>query len=454
MKTVLITVFQSFISRSILGTDALGNLLQRKDIRVVLLVPDFKADYYREILAGRGNLIVEPVAKKVYGATSSSRLQRIAVWLLPTYFVRYNIEYYRERGLWSKYMLASFMNRVLAPVRAVRTVFRALNVRLTDTSGYIPFFTKYRPDVAFSPDVFHHADVHFLRAAKQIGVPTIGMVRSWDCTTNKNLLREVCDVMLVNNEQGKEELIRLHDVPRESISIVGFAQYDAYAKAQATPWDAFCSGAGLDPGKRVILFAPGGPQLTDRDWDYVQSMRNAVRDGALPSDVQILVRNHPQNPSDMSRFDDDSLVVVERPGVLQGGGYRGAEMDRAAVQHAFDSVSHCAIGVSVNTSFCLDLVIADKPHVMLAFDGSEKKPFLHSVARYHQEDNMKAFIETGAVRVARSPEDMMRLIVAYLEDARRDADERERARRETLWQLDGAAGRRIAGMIIASCNLN
>jgi hypothetical protein len=443
-KTILITVFQSFIARTILGTDALRDLVADPDLHIVLLAPDYKAEYYRGLFSGLPNVTVEPVPLTVHGATLSTRMQRLAIWFLPTYFVRYNLEYLREGGAWGKYLLASVLNRIFAPIRSVRALFRHLDHAVSDTVWFDGIIGKYRPALVFSPDIFHHTDAHFLWAAKKANVATLGMVRSWDCPTNKNLLRVICDRTLANNEQVKEELTRFHDVPAASIEVVGFAQYDAYADPAPIGREEFCKKMGIDPAKRILLFAPGGKKITDIDWQYAQVLKEAVAAGNLPADLQVLVRNHPQGPADMSRFVGDPLFIDDRPGIVHGGNYRAAEMDASAVQHAIDSCANCDVAVTVNTSFGLDLAILDRPHIITAFDGFEQRPWLHAVARLHQEDNMKAFIATGAAKVARSAQELVQYISAYLEDPKLDAAGRERARRITLWRLDGGAGQRIA----------
>lgn len=448
VKTVIIPIFQSFVARSILGTDAFRAITSDPKIRIVLLVPDFKTEYYRETFGSLGSIIFEPVSPDLYSRTLSTRMQRLAVWMLPTYFVRYNIEYLRERHQFSAYAVAWFVNRVVAHLPGARTIFRWADRHTSDTSGYDHYFERYRPDLAFSPDVFSHADAHFLLSAQKHGVRMLGMVRSWDCTTNKNLLRVITDRMLANNDQVAEELVRLHGVAVDTITPVGFTQYDAYIHATAIPREQFCEELGIDPSKRIILFAPGGRKITPFDWQYADTMRTAIRDGRLPSDLIILVRNHPQGPADMTKIQSDPLFVHENPGVVLQGNYRGAEMDAKAVQHAIDSIVHCALTVSVNTSFGLDVVLFDKPHIMLGFDGYEHPSWLHSVKRYHQEDNMKDFIETGAVQVATSPDDLIVKINAYLADPTLDADGRACAREHVLWRLDGNAGQRVAHAIL------
>ncbi|MDP3727754.1 MAG: hypothetical protein Q8R35_03925, partial [bacterium] len=57
-------------------------------------------------------------------------------------------------------------------------------------------------------------------------------------------------------------------------------------------------------------------------------------------------------------------------------------------------------------------------------------------------------VATGAIRLARSQEELIAAINAYLADPALDREKRERLIRMQCWRVDGKAGERIAGRIL------
>ncbi len=444
MRTIIIPVFQSFIPRSILITDAFKKLISG-GFRIILLVPDYKEDFYRENF-GATNVVIEPVDENELRKLSSTLIQKLSISLLPTYFVKYRNKKKLERNpvIW---LLNSLVIYFFAPFEVFHKIFRFFDRMIMDTGLFDVFFKKYSPDAVFSTDIFSPADASLLRSAEKHGVRRIGMVRSWDCPTNKNLLRAIPSKILVNNESNKKELVKFHDVKEDSVEIVGFPQFDLYFSMKPSPKEEFFKKIGAGINKRMILFAPAGSALSDVDWQYCEILDKAQEEGRIPSDVIFFVRKHPQDTTDLSKFENKSNFIVEQPGKSFGGKTRSTEIDIEATQHLIDSIIYSELLVSVNTTLGLDAVIFDKPHIMLGFDGYEKRPFLKSVRRYQREDNMKGFIDTGAVRMVNNPEELIYWINHYLENPETDKEGRERARKETLSDIDGKSGERIADAV-------
>lgn len=109
---------------------------------------------------------------------------------------------------------------------------------------------------------------------------------------------------------------------------------------------------------------------------------------------------------------------------------------------------HSAIVMCVNSTVGMDSLPFDKPQIMVEFDGWEKKPYIESVARYHDEDHMRKYLATGAVRVVRTPDEWFSAIRDYLHDPSRDRESRARAAQEQLFKLDGQSGKRVVESVL------
>ena len=91
----------------------------------------------------------------------------------------------------------------------------------------------------------------YVREAKRLGVPTALAVASWDNLTNKGVLHELPDAVIVWNDAQREEAVRLLDVPGERVVVTGAQCYDHWFGQRPAPRsDEFCRRVGLDPGTR------------------------------------------------------------------------------------------------------------------------------------------------------------------------------------------------------------
>ncbi|MFN8058434.1 MAG: hypothetical protein U0Q12_04665 [Vicinamibacterales bacterium] len=90
------------------------------------------------------------------------------------------------------------------------------------------------------------------------------------------------------------------------------------------------------------------------------------------------------------------------------------------------------------------------PVVNLAFDAIPVHPDA-SVARYCEYTHYKPILATGAVRVARSFEELCRMASRDLADPTVDADARAAARASFLTYTDGSAAGRVAEALLAMC---
>ena len=65
-----------------------------------------------------------------------------------------------------------------------------------------------------------------MRAANRLGLHSAYPVFSWDNLTNKGLVHEIPEVVLVWNESQAKEAVELQDIPRERVRVLGAWSYD------------------------------------------------------------------------------------------------------------------------------------------------------------------------------------------------------------------------------------
>lgn len=448
MKTLFITAFQSFISKNILNTDVLKLIGNGQDLRVVIFVPKKKASFFEKYYGGE-NILVEGIdIPSITKSKTNTFFHKLFFLMIDSHYIWYKREDRRNTspGIkgWIKYYYHFGVVKILSKMRFLNPVVRYLSFYLSPKNLLNTYFEQYQPSLVFSTDVFDQIDAQFLKESKSRHVPTLGMVRSWDNCYSKGLLSIIPNKLLSNNELIKDELITLHDVSPKDTTIVGCPQFDSFVTGERTSRESFFESIGVDPEKKLVVFAPAGAILSDTDWQMCEILDKAREEGKFTHPVHFFVRNHPGHPADLSRFKKNSHFTIQDPGhVFDAANPKTTELDPNDQKFLADLLFHSDLVMYVATSLSLDATVYDKPQIMIDFDGYEIKEYTKSVKRYHDEDHMKKLIATDGVRVAHDKDELIASINAYLDDPHLDNEGRNSIVKEQLYRIDGKSSERI-----------
>lgn len=453
MKTIFISAYHGFVARAIFNSRALEMLKEQSDLRIVIFAPPSKRDFFERQYGGH-NVVVENFDLDSLVRTPKNKFWwRLGFVLLDTQYTRDQ----RHERLWRRQTVAGYLRYwwvsawgwILSRIGVLRTIYRAADFYFSPRDVFQAYINQYQPALFFSTDIFSEPDSFFLRSAKASGIPTVGMVRSWDNPTTKGVLRIMPDSIMVNSIAIADDMVRFHGYSRKHISVVGLPQFDRWFTGPVLSREEFYTSIGADPSSRLIMFAPAGSGLSDIDWQFLEILKRGFAEDRLPSNLQILVRNHPAHPADLSRFTTDHHFIIEaHPGTHFGvTGYKDSEISPKDNEHLMHSVYYSSAIMYIATSLGLDATTFDKPQIIVSFDGWEKKPYPQSVQRFNHEDCLQGIIECGGTRVVKTSEEWFSAITSYLADPSIDRPGRTVARQRYLEPLDGRAGERIAHII-------
>lgn len=450
-KTIFISVFQSFISRNILNTGVLNELLKEGN-RVVLFVPSAKEKFYKETYQ-ENNIFIESLDPGKYDSVKEKFFRNLAELLVDTKAMRFRK---MKRNYLNGNTLIYFYQRIitifLGHSKVIKKIFRYLEKKLNKEDIYEPFFKKYLPDVIFAPDVFGLGDVKLIKSAQLRGVKNIGMVASWDNNTTKGLMRVIPDALLVQNEIIKEESISIQSIPSGILKVVGIAHYDFYKEYKPINREDFFKKIGIDYKKRLIVFSPAGSKFISTDWQICEILKEAYKEGNIPLDVVTLIRVHPTNPVNLEQFTPTENFIIENPGVeFKGLGDKKKELDKDALYHLLDTLHYSELVINVVSSIVIDAAVLDKPIITIGFEGWEKNvPFATSVKRYHTDENMAKLLDIGGTKIVRNKTELIEAINAYLINPNIDKEGRAKIVEKQCYKLDGKAKLRIRNVILGN----
>jgi hypothetical protein len=221
--------------------------------------------------------------------------------------------------------------------------------------------TNVRPHVMIvSPTVWPKKPVEtdYFRAARHLGIPSIGYVNSWDNLTTKGTTHIVPDVYVVWNEAMAQEAIDLHLVSPKRIRIAGAPHFD-YCFTMRSTKTAAALGRDMacPPNRPYVLFLCTSPTLIQSEVGLVTRLADALARQLGSRAPMVVVRPHPTNGPVWEGFTHPGVVVY--PPV-------GDQADSAeSWQDYFNQLAHAACVVALNTTGFLEAAVLDKPCVTI-----------------------------------------------------------------------------------------
>ena len=429
-------------------------LLAEKHIKVVLIVPLGKEDFFKQQYAEK--VVIQPIDSRLILKSGLIKAFRtIGYLLVDSHYLWYKEVERRNTNrthpsAYPKYFLKRVFTKVCAGRKNIQRLYRRLYMQHTAVNNIERLFDAYKPDLLFATDIFDEIDGLLIRQAKHTNVPSVGMVRSWDNCYSKGILKAIPDTVIVNNETLKRELVDIHGIDEDIIYPVGVPQYDHLLKIPKLKREEFLQSISATAEDKLIVFAPAGKKLFDKDTEFCEILSDGIERGDIKKNVHVLIRNHPGHPATLDIWNNKSYFTVENPGRTFGGlTSRETELTKDDSVHLANTLYHADLIIYVATTLGLDSLVFDKPQIIVNFDGYQDRPYTKSVKRYHDEDHVKKMLSFGGIRVANSKEDLIDAMNEYLHNPMLDHDKRELVRKQQFGVSDGESAKRIAQYLLS-----
>ena len=267
----------------------------------------------------------------------------------------------RAVRLLGRIMSSAGSRGVVALSRSLQAVERSI----PPPPGHARFLVDTAPDVVLITPLVDlgSRQADWLRAAKRLGIRTAYPVFSWDNLTNKGLLRDLPDRVLVWNDLQEREAVELHRVPPERIRVTGAPVCDPWFEWEPSrSREAFCGEVGLRADRPIVLYVCSSQFVAPDEATFVRSWIERLRGrvGVL-ADAGILIRPYP----DTSRRWLEAMIEGPQVRVWPRSGE--APHDAASRRNYFDSIFHAAAVMGINTTAQIESAIVGRPvHTLLA----------------------------------------------------------------------------------------
>lgn len=214
--------------------------------------------------------------------------------------------------------------------------------------------------VAASAILPYSKETDYLKAAQEMGIPTILIVPSWDNLTTKGILHAQPDHVFVWNAGQTPEAVNLHNIAAERVFCTGAPKFDPWFEVQPTlDRRSFCQKIGIDPEKPYLLYLCSSEFISGDETSYIMELADRLHSDARFNDLTLLIRPHPQNLGPWKNHSTDGSKLVVWP--MNQKSLAPAD----TIQDYYHSLYY-SIGVTgINTSAFIEAAIVDKPCIAI-----------------------------------------------------------------------------------------
>jgi len=347
-----------------------------------------------------------------------------------------------------KYLIAGTCGRFqFIKLRLVPWIYQ----RILRQQSFDALFEKYRPQLAFIPNVFTVFDRHCLSASKFWKVRTMGMVANWD-HFDKYFLPLHVDKVLVQSEQIKRFTQKYQSYKEEEIRIVGYPHLDFVVdRRHARSRREVLEDLGFPAEARYILYISGSMYYPDEP-DIIETMLQWIDQGKLGPAARMVIRPYPGGRGKDRDFDEQKFnSFKDHPHVSFYAEPFWEDLEKS--RYFMNVLRQADAVIAVYSTACLEALALDRPVLTTAFDGYKKRPFHRSVRRFEMREHFRDIIDLGGMRRTTSFDDLLQALQGYLANPSQDAAAREHLRQYALYRTDGLASQRILESILSEIEL-
>lgn len=290
--------------------------------------------------------------------------------------------------------------------------------------------------------------------ARRHGVPVLHCVGNYDSLSSKGFRGVPVERLLAWGPAMRQDAIDLHAIPSERVVAIGAIRYDR-VQSECEPDKAkFVRACGLDPAKPVILFA--GSTFEFHYFEMLEALRLLRAQGC---DCQVILRVYPNKTLMASPFIRPLIaharslagvhVSVGDPDFASGAAH--LEVLQIEETELWNSLAWCDLVINLYSTIALEGCVFDKPVINMWYFGQHDQRTLVPavVVDYPGYRHVRRMASYGAVSVAESRAELLRLIVQSLAHPGTQRAERARAVAQECGPLDGQACVRLAEECLA-----
>ncbi len=452
---VLVVLPRGETLRNFVYNDFLSTLRQTCEVHVATVRPDQRLFDLVRTSADSASELVEP--KPPWLVRILTQFLDMAhgryLWSVPAQMRWARL--YATPGTWARTKMRTklMLARLFGGARGVRWLaafHEWLCIRLVIPAPCLELVRDWSPHLVFNASHSHSANAWgVMFAARKLGVPTATFLFSWDNLTSQGRVVPEYDYYAAWTTDIASDLKRIYPRSRRAqIEVTGTPQFEFHFRAE-NRWsrERFCDGIQADPARPLVLYTTGMSHHFPHERMTIRGIARALLKMNDLGSPQLLVRLYGKEmfPERFDGLEQEADNIVMCP-VRWVRDYRTPEPEDAP--YLTNAMLHCAVGINIASTVSLELCLLDRPVINVAYDPPENTEKSVDYETYYNFDHYRPIVESGGVELARSEEELARLIRANLERPERRAEERRNLVNEFFGGYpDGSNARRIASTV-------
>ena len=296
---------------------------------------------------------------------------------------------------------------------------------------------KEQPAVVLA-NIQMHAVVPFIVGARRMGLPLVGHIASWDHTVGKGIVSPHLRRYIVQNDVMRDDLVRYHGIDSDRIVVTGWPQTDVFhRKRPREEYEQVVRALGLDPSRPVVLVMGNTPTNAPYEKRFVERLVTWWEESGAVSRFSLLFRPHPRDREWRERF---AAALFREGTAVQEPNFTDLETLAALLQHGECVVTNAG-------TILLDALVNDRPTVCVLYDEGAPPGESWAVKNVSGEHYRQLMASDAFYRAERF-EDVVAGIERGLAQPAELAQERARAAREVVGEVDGRAAARVVDAVV------
>lgn len=314
-------------------------------------------------------------------------------------------------------------------------------------------FDALAPDVVLSTNPYDLGELSGSLLARERGIPAVAAVVSWDNLSYKGPLLPDYSHFIVWGEAMKEDLKRHRPTLRdEQVFITGTPQFDFHLRSDLMcTREEFFRRLGGDPDRKLITYSGVAVEWAfPREPEVVRHIWEAIRDGRIEGNPQLLVRSHPVDRSGRFQALEKTCpgILIQPPWPREIDEYWWFTPNLELIALLSNTLRHSDLNVNLASSMTLDSAILNTPVVNVAYTTVPDDPRAQRVPNGHRSFHYSRVMKCDAAALATSHEELIAQINATLRNPDQHRAGRQKAVDWICGPVDGRASRRIADAVL------
>ncbi|GAA3621292.1 CDP-glycerol glycerophosphotransferase family protein [Flavivirga jejuensis] len=248
----------------------------------------------------------------------------------------------------------------------------------------------HKPDLIFCTTQRATQSISALLAAKDLGIPTVAFVYSWDNVPKAMQVVET-DYYCVWSDLMKKEVLQYYPfVKEEQVFVTGTPQFEPhYNTSLKQTRDVFFKAYNLDTNKKYICYSGDDETTSPLDQYYLEDLTNAVRSlNAEGENLGIIYRKCPVDFTPrynaVIEANKDIIEVLDPIWKQVGGQWNQILPTKEDFKMLYNVCEHSEFVTNVCSSTVFDFVAHNKPCIYYNYEQPQLKKGIRDIGQNYK----------------------------------------------------------------------